>query len=48
MEITDKLNNRVEVLAFANLKRQGYKQFQQDFNFFGKEYGAPLARGPRV
>jgi len=28
--------------------RQGYKLFQQDFNFIWKEYGAPLASGPRA
>jgi len=36
MEITDKLNNRVLVLAFAKLVRQGCKLFQQDFKFFGR------------
>jgi len=48
MEITDKLNNRVWVLAFAKLVRQGCKLFQQNFNFFWKEYGVPLDRGPRA
>ena len=41
MEIPDKLNNRIQVLAFAKLVRQGRKLFQQDYKIFWNEYGAP-------
>jgi len=46
MEITDKLNNLVYVLAFAKLVRQGCKLFQQDLKIFGRYTGSRLPGGP--
>ena len=48
MEITDKLNNCVQVLAFAKLVRQGCKLFQQDFTFFGRNTGPCLPGVPEL